>query len=142
MGTLLASRDLGSRHQLAARIEGEYYPRRFGHNSKLIEFARELISESHYEAAEELSRASHLLGGDRDPDSIIARVRGKFFLFRTSEGEVCPEECVRILRYAVGQGHAISVNNRSVITLTKGTSQTHLYSNEEIVRFGDIIGIR
>jgi hypothetical protein len=139
---LLSSRDLGSRHEFARQLENEYFEKKFGRNGKLIAFAREVIGIGQYEAAEELSHACQLFGGDHDPDAIIARIRGKYFLFSTSAGEICTDHAVRILRYAVEQGHQLTVSSKNVITLRKGTSETFFYSLDQIIRYGTILGVR
>lgn len=137
---LLESRDLRSRHELAGQLENEYFIRLFGRSEKLVRFARELVERGNRAAAEELSLAVNLLGGDTDPDTIIARIRGKYFLIQTSEGESCSEQSLGILRRAIESGYTMTIDDKNVIKLTKNTGESYLYSNEHIIRIGQILG--
>lgn len=136
---LLSSRNFAARAQLASIVENEYCEKLFGKNSKLVDFARALLAQGQRDAVRELGRAVALFG-ENDPEAIIGRIRGKYFLFQTAAGETCTPDCIRILRAAVEQGYTITVAPNNSITLTKiGRGQTHLHSIEHILRFAHFL---
>ena len=62
-------------------------------------------------------------------------IRGKYVLFRqTYEGELCTDESLTILREAVASGYTLTVDDRNMFTLARGTSQSYLRSNADIKR--------
>jgi hypothetical protein len=73
---------------------------------------------------------------------LIGRIKGKYILYRhTAEGELLTSEAANILREMVAQGYVLSVDDRKKFTLAKGTSLSHLHSNAQIIRLGQIFGI-
>jgi hypothetical protein len=111
----------------------------FGTNPTIINFARELIEAGHKKAAKELNRAVVVLGS-ADDSGLMARIRGKFVVFqKTAEGESLTPAATSVLREAVALGYVLSVDKKNMFTLAKGTAESYLRSNEDILRFGQIM---
>ena len=138
---LLASKGFANRHQLAKALESRFLQRYFGTNPRIVTFARELVEAGHKKAAKELNRAVTILGSNDDPN-LIGRIRGKFILYsHTAEGELLTQEAANILRELVARGHVLSVDDKNRFTLTKGTTLSHLHSNAQITRLGQILAV-
>ena len=77
--------------------------------------------------------------GSTDDLNLIGRIRGKYVLYQhTYEGELLSPEAASILREMVARGYVLSVDQKNMFTLTKGSSQSYFRSNEDIINFGGI----
>jgi hypothetical protein len=66
----------------------------------------------------------------------------KTLFIRTASGEFTNKESLAVLLEAQEKGYKLGVRNGGAFTISKSTSTTMLYSNEDIQRFGRILARR
>ena len=79
---LLETRNFEARAEIAESLQRNFLETYFGTQSKILAFAKKLISINARDAAKELNRAVFVLGNDTDPDRIIGRIEEKYQLWR------------------------------------------------------------
>jgi len=78
--TLLEKKDFNNRYQFAKHLENRFLQKYFVSNKELAAFAKQLILDSHKNAARELNVAVNLLGSSVDADVIQEKIRKEFRL--------------------------------------------------------------
>jgi hypothetical protein len=58
---------------------------------------------------------------------------------QTMEGELCTEESLNLLREAEAVGYTLTVDNKHMFTLAKGSAATYLRSNSDIRRIVPVL---
>jgi len=84
---MLEGKAFQRRHSIAEAAESQFLTTYFGSNSKVLIFARSIISSGHKSAAKALNEAVRVLGTGIDPDVLIRKISRDFGLESLKEAD-------------------------------------------------------
>lgn len=82
---LLEGKAFDKAKELASKMERQFLELYFGTNSKIVDFAIELILSGHKDAAKELNEAVRVLGKAANPDKIIPPIQACYGILSVEE---------------------------------------------------------